>query len=104
MKLFQNTCAVFQTQNISTPVARLPSVLRQADLEHDQTDFLKKSEMPVLVLWGDAGFVGQNYNVICEWKAVATTSSARPRSGRSFFTEEAPNETQQKHLSIFSQR
>ena len=42
------------------------------DLEHDQNDFDKKCAMPVFVLWGNDGFVGQNYNVICEWKAVAT--------------------------------
>ena len=48
--------------------------------------------MPVLVLWGDAGFVGQNYNVICEWKAVATDVQGHSVPGGHFLAEEAPNE------------
>ena len=72
------------------------------DLEHDQNDFLKKLEMPVLVLWGDAGFVGQNYNVICEWKAVATDVQGHSVPGGHFLAEEAPNETAEALINFFS--
>ena len=72
------------------------------DLEHDQNDSLKKSEMPVLVLWGDAGFVGQNYNVIREWKAVATNVQGHSVPGGHFLAEEAPNETADALINFFS--
>ena len=79
-----------------------------ADLEYrieyltNQNDFLKKSEMPVLVLWGDAGFVGQNYNVICEWKAVAADVQGHSVPGGHFLAEEAPNETAEALINFFS--
>ena len=72
------------------------------DLEHDQNDFLKKSKMPVLVLWGDVGFVGQNYNVISEWQAVATDVQGHSVPGGHFLAEEAPNETAEALINFFS--
>ena len=72
------------------------------DLEHDQNDFFKKSEMPILVLWGDAGFVGQNYNVICEWKAVAADVQGHSVPGGHFLAEEAPSETAEALINFFS--
>lgn len=63
------------------------------DLEHDRADADKKLAMPVLALWGERGFVGQTYDVITEWQAVAEDVRGHGVPGGHFLAEESPAET-----------
>lgn len=63
------------------------------DLEHDAADADQKLAMPVLALWGEAGFVGTHYDVIAEWRRVAKTVSGHAVPGGHYCAEEAPDET-----------
>ena len=63
------------------------------DLEHDENDAYKKLTIPVLALWGKTGFVGQNYDVLGEWKKCADQVQGQAVSGGHFLAEEAPKET-----------
>ena len=63
------------------------------DLAHDATDAETRLQMPLLALWGAAGFVGQNYDVLSEWRAVADQVSGHAVPGGHYVPEEAPEET-----------
>ena len=63
------------------------------DLAHDATDAEMRLQMPLLALWGAAGFVGQNYDVLSEWRAVADQVSGHAVPGGHYVPEEAPEET-----------
>ena len=63
------------------------------DLAHDKEDETAKLNMPLLALWGEAGFVGNNYDVLTEWKQVATDVSGHGVPGGHYLAEEAPDET-----------
>jgi len=63
------------------------------DLEHDAADADRKLAIPVLALWGEAGFVGGHYDVVAEWRQVAETVSGHAVPGGHYCAEEAPEET-----------
>jgi len=63
------------------------------DLAHDAADADAKLAMPLLAIWGEAGFVGGNYDVIAEWKQVAQDVSGASVPGGHYCAEEAPDET-----------
>ena len=63
------------------------------DLAHDKEDETAKLNMPLLALWGEAGFIGNNYDVLTEWKQVATDVSGQGVPGGHYLAEEAPDET-----------
>ena len=63
------------------------------DLEHDALDAGKKIDNPLLVLWGQGGFVAKAYDVLETWRDVATDVSGHAVPGGHFLPEEAPNET-----------
>ena len=49
--------------------------------------------MPLLALWGEAGFVGNNYDVLAEWRQFASDVSGHGVPGGHYLPEEAPDET-----------
>lgn len=63
------------------------------DLIHDEEDLDRKLACPMLVLWGEEGFVGKKYDVISTWREKAAEVSGRVVSGGHFLPEEAPDET-----------
>jgi haloacetate dehalogenase len=63
------------------------------DLEHDEEERSAKLQMPLLALWGEAGFVGNNYDVLAEWRQVASDVSGHGVPGGHYLPEEAPEET-----------
>lgn len=63
------------------------------DLIHDRQDESARLKMPLLALWGEAGFVGNNYDVLAEWRQVATDVSGHSVPGGHYLAEEAPDET-----------
>ena len=67
------------------------------DLEHDQIDIdnNNKIECPMMVIWGDKGYVGNKYDIITEWKKFATHVVGYSLPCGHYLPEEAPNETLQ---------
>lgn len=71
------------------------------DLEHDAANAGEKITNPLLVLWGQDGFVGSAYDVLGTWRDVATDVSGHAVPGGHFLPEEAPDETLQALLGFF---
>ena len=63
------------------------------DLEHDKNDYGNKIKNPIYVMWGEYGFVGNNYNVIDVWKEYATDVKGRGLPCGHYIPEESPDET-----------
>jgi len=62
------------------------------DLEHDR-ESTEKLAMPLLALWGAAGFVGSAYDVLATWREVAKDVRGQAVPGGHYLPEEAPDET-----------
>jgi haloacetate dehalogenase len=63
------------------------------DLEHDEADLDRKITCPLLVLWGEHGFVGKAYDVLGEWSKRAENVTGEAVPSAHFLPEEAPAET-----------
>ena len=63
------------------------------DIEHDADNNGQKIDNPLLILWGQGGFVGKAYDVLETWREVAVNVSGHAVSGGHFLPEEAPDET-----------
>ncbi len=72
------------------------------DMEHDEQDSDEKIECPLLVLWGDKGFIHRTYDVLGVWKEKAVRVSGKPLDCGHFIPEEKPRETVKELLSFFS--
>ncbi len=62
------------------------------DLTHDRHD-TGLLGMPLLVLWGAQGFVGQAYDLLATWREVADNVQGHTVPGGHFLPEESPDET-----------
>lgn len=72
------------------------------DIEHDEADFEKRIECPLLVLWGSQGFVHRRYNVLETWRAKATNVIGKPIDCGHFLPEERPVEVLKELRNFFS--
>jgi len=63
------------------------------DLIHDEKDFDKKIKCPLLVLWGNKGFVHRTYDVLATWKEKAENVEGKAVNSGHFLPEENPEET-----------
>ena len=63
------------------------------DLRHDEADLNRKIDCPLLVLWGEQGFVGRKYNLLEIWRERAAMMQGHALPGGHFLAEEAPIET-----------
>ena len=65
------------------------------DLEHDDADAAvgRRITCPLLVLWGDWGFVGTNYDVLEVWRRYADDVRGQGLDCGHFVPEEAPQQT-----------
>ncbi len=73
------------------------------DLVHDGEDRGRKLACPLLVLWGDKGFVGRNYDLLAIWSEWAAEVHGWPLPCGHFLAEEAPNTTYEALRSFFTQ-
>ena len=63
------------------------------DLEHDEADFgRRRIDCPLLVLWGEHGFVHCSYDVLDVWRQYASDVSGHTVPSGHFLPEEAPAE------------
>ncbi|KEA64116.1 Alpha/beta hydrolase fold [Marinobacterium lacunae] len=62
------------------------------DLEHDRADRPRKLECPVLVLWGNKGFVHRTYDLLEVWREYAQEVRGGALNCGHFLPEEAPDE------------
>ncbi len=63
------------------------------DLEHDAADSSRPLACPLLALWGMQGVVGQFFDVLATWRAVASDVDGRGLDCGHALQEEAPRET-----------
>jgi len=63
------------------------------DLEQDRADLERKLTCPLLVLWGESGWVGRAYDPPALWRERATDVRGHAVPGGHFLPEEAPQET-----------
>ncbi|MDA0673487.1 MAG: alpha/beta hydrolase [Cyanobacteria bacterium] len=60
------------------------------DLTHDAADAGAQVQCPLLVLWGDRGFVHRTYDVLAVWRTYATQVTGQALDCGHFLPEEAP--------------
>jgi len=62
------------------------------DLKHDEEDLNGKIKSPVLVLWGEKGFVNKAYDVLNVWGQYAENVTGKSLTCGHFLPEELPAE------------
>lgn len=73
------------------------------DLEHDRADFgRRRIACPLLVLWGERGFVSRSYDVLTVWGEYADDVRGAPVTGGHFLPEESPDEVLRQLLPFLS--
>jgi haloacetate dehalogenase len=60
------------------------------DLEHDAADAERRVEVPMLVLWGSKGVVGETYDVLATWREKANNVQGRALPCGHALQEEEP--------------
>ena len=63
------------------------------DLQHDEADMQQKVCCPLLILWGEKGFIERKYNVLATWRERADHVQGHAIPSGHFLAEEAPEET-----------
>ncbi len=71
------------------------------DLVHDEEDLNRKIASPLLVLWGQKGFVGSKYQLISIWGHYAEDVSGQGFACGHYLPEEAPDSTLQALTHFF---
>ena len=72
------------------------------DLEHDRADADKPVTCPLLVLWGERGFVGRNYDVLSIWRDHGDRIEGRALDCGHFLPEEVSGEVYGEMHRFFS--
>ena len=73
------------------------------DLEHDHADRGRKLECPALVLWGEKGVVGRNFDVLSIWRGFASDVQGGALPCGHYLAEEEPQITAARLLEFFGQ-
>lgn len=71
------------------------------DLQHDEEDMDKKIACPLLVLWGNQGFVHRTYDVIDTWKERAENVFGKSLDCGHFVPEESTEQTYDELIKFF---
>lgn len=72
------------------------------DLMHDEEDMDKKITCPLLVLWGNQGFVHRTYDVIKTWEERAENVAGKSLDCGHFVPEESPEDTYKELINFFN--
>ncbi|HSG30085.1 MAG TPA: alpha/beta hydrolase [Thermodesulfobacteriota bacterium] len=105
-KDFHNNAVIEYVRCFSSPDAIAAScadykAAASIDLEHDEKDFNNKIICPLLVLWGNEGFVHRTYDVLQTWEEKAENVTGKALNSGHFVAEENPQETLDEILSFF---
>lgn len=73
------------------------------DLQHDEADMQQKIHCPLLVLWGEKGFVGRKYDVLTTWRERAIDVRGHAIASGHFLPEEAPDATYEALIAFLKQ-
>ena len=71
------------------------------DLAHDEEDMDKKISCPLLVLWGNEGFVHRKYDVLSTWQQRASDVFGKALDSGHFIPEENPEQVLEELLGFF---
>ena len=71
------------------------------DMAHDEADMHRKVACPLLVLWGDQGFVHRTYDVLSVWRQRAELVEGRALKSGHFLPEEAPGAVCEELFQFF---
>ncbi len=74
------------------------------DLVHDREDAEETVSCPLLVLWGTAGRVAKNWDVMAEWRPKADRVEGFGLECGHFLPEERPEETARALMDFFGRR
>ncbi|AXX95540.1 alpha/beta fold hydrolase [Arcobacter ellisii] len=72
------------------------------DMSDDEKDRNRKISTPLLVLWGEKGFVNRTYDVLNVWKEYALDVGGEALDCGHFLPEEKPKEVSQKLKEFFN--
>ena len=72
------------------------------DMSDDEKDRDRKIAMPLLVLWGEKGFVNRTYDVINVWKEYSSNVRGKTLDCGHFLAEEKPDEVCFELIEFFS--
>ena len=72
------------------------------DLQHDAQDADSRIACPVMVLWGQNGFVGRNYDVLSLWRDKAKAVEGHSLPCGHFLPEEKPQEVAEALASFIA--
>ena len=71
------------------------------DMIDDGKDRNRKIATPLLVLWGEKGFVNKTYDVLEVWKKYASNVEGKTLACGHFLPEEKPNEVIEEFINFF---
>ncbi len=74
------------------------------DLKHDEEDMERKVECPLLVLWGERGFVNHTYDVLRVWSERAKRVEGLALGCGHFLPEEEPAVVSDELLRFFGSK
>lgn len=74
------------------------------DLQHDEASLSQKVECPLLVLWGEDGFINRSYNVLEAWQNYAEKVTGNTLACGHFLPEESPKELYNELLNFFDDK
>ena len=71
------------------------------DMRDDEKDRNRKITMPLLVLWGNKGFVNRTYDVLNVWKEYANEVQGKVLACGHFLVEEQPDDVYTELVKFF---
>ena len=71
-------------------------------MRDDEKDRNKKIAMPLLVLWGNKGFVNRTYDVLNVWNEYASDVRGKSLDCGHFLAEEKPDDVCKELIEFFS--
>lgn len=72
------------------------------DMDDDEKDRNRKIDMPLLVLWGNKGFVNRTYDVLNVWNQYANDVRGKALDSGHFLVEEKPDDVCAELVEFFS--
>jgi haloacetate dehalogenase len=72
------------------------------DLEHDRADLDRKTECPLLTLWGEHGAMHKMFDVLATWQERGTDVRGKPLPGGHWLPEQTPDLIHRELHEFFS--